>query len=384
MTYGANILVVDDTPANLQLLTRMLSKEGYEVRPARNGELALLSAKAKPPDIILLDVMMPGLSGYEVCEELKSRPETCSVPIIFVSALDNTLDKIRAFTAGGVDYVTKPFQTEEVLARVRTHLEIRELQRRLESQNAQLRREIAERQRAERELAVRAAELEERNDELDAFSHTVAHDLKAPLASVVGYAELLDYEGFSLSPKEQREAHQAIAHSSKRMVRIIDSLLLLAQIRHAEVTREPVDILATVSEALDRLRERIAASEATVHQPDRWPPALGYTPWIEEIWTNYISNAIKYGGRPPVVTLGVTHRDDGQCEFWVRDNGQGLNPDQQARLFTPFTRLNQVDIKGHGLGLSIVRRIADKMGGEVGAHSTVGQGSTFYFTLATQ
>ena len=140
---AANILIVDDTPANLRLLSEMLVKRGYKVRAAPDGSLALTSAQAIPPDLILLDIKMPGLSGYEVCEQLKADPRTRDIPIIFISALDQTEDKVKAFTLGGVDYVTKPFQVEEVLARVETHLRIRRLQAQLEARVHELEEALA-------------------------------------------------------------------------------------------------------------------------------------------------------------------------------------------------------------------------------------------------
>ncbi len=156
---AGDILIVDDTPANLRLLSGMLGKQGYKMRLAPNGKLALKSAKSAPPDLILLDIKMPGMNGYEVCEQLKADPRTCDIPIIFISALDQAENKVKAFTAGGVDYVTKPFQLEEVLARVETHLALRQLHRRLQAANV--------------ELARRLEELEIRNEELQTALSTI-------------------------------------------------------------------------------------------------------------------------------------------------------------------------------------------------------------------
>jgi len=147
-----SVLIVDDTPANLHLLSRMLSLRGYKVRAANSGTRALAAIRANPPDLILLDIMMPEMNGYEVCEQLKTDEQTRDIPVIFISALDAMEDKIKAFTAGGVDYVTKPFQGKEVLARVKTHLALRSMQKNLEEKNVQLEQEIAERKRAERDL----------------------------------------------------------------------------------------------------------------------------------------------------------------------------------------------------------------------------------------
>lgn len=155
-----NILVVDDTPSNLELLSEILSEGGFEVRPVKSGGLALTSARTITPDLVLLDIMMPGMDGYEVCRLLKEEERTRDVPVIFISALEETVDKVKGFEVGGVDFIAKPFQAAEVLARVRTHLALRRAQARLEEQNARLEREIAERQRAEVELSRFQAHLE--------------------------------------------------------------------------------------------------------------------------------------------------------------------------------------------------------------------------------
>jgi two-component system sensor histidine kinase/response regulator len=176
------------------------------------------------------------------------------------------------------------------------------------------------------------------------------------------------------------------------MNNIINELLLLANVRQVEeVTLTPLDMDTVVAEAENRLADLIEEYQAEIILPPTWPVVKSYGPWVEEIWVNYISNAIKYGGQPPHVELGATlpsippasegEIQDGQVRFWVRDNGPGLKPDEQARLFTPFTRLDQARAKGHGLGLSIVRRIIEKLGGQVSVDSQVGQGCVFAFTL---
>lgn len=148
-TEKANILVVDDKPDNLRLLSAMLAQLGYEVRKVINGQTALKTVQAAPPDLILLDIMMPDMNGYEVCQRLKASPQTCDIPVIFISALDEALDKVKAFAVGGVDYITKPFSEEEVFARVENNLTIRKLQQQLSQRNAQLQKEICDRQKAE-------------------------------------------------------------------------------------------------------------------------------------------------------------------------------------------------------------------------------------------
>jgi len=231
-------------------------------------------------------------------------------------------------------------------------------------------------------LRQHAAELQERNEELDAFTHTVAHDLKTPLGHVVGFAQVLEKDYATLPEEELRRYLHTMVQSGRKMNNIIDELLLLASVRQMEeVELGPLDMAGIVAEAQRRLTYLIEEHQAEIILPESWPVALGYGPWVEEVWANYLSNAIQYGGRPPRVELGATVQADGRVCFWVRDNGPGLTPEEQARLFTPFTRLDQVRAKGHGLGLSIVQRIVKKLDGQVGVESQVGQGSVFTFTL---
>jgi PAS domain S-box-containing protein len=723
----ASILIVDDTPANLRLLIQMLKSQNYRARAVTSGPQALAAVQSNPPDLILLDIMMPKMNGYEVAARLKKDPDLEDVPIIFISALNDTESKIKAFEAGGADYVTKPLQSEEVLARVQTHLqlrhELRERQRliqELDTLNRQLQQEITQRKaaqeareaslqllrralertealhtiarslivkrdlddmlqsvadnlvkalacsrvivmtldierecitrlvksgpdadlvvepaysdlmeglpgwavknlqpilstkhhpdpreshrarelrrkseggsmivvplhyqghtlgtlvainkpdqddfeksdvallgavagqvaiiltniqlaeetsrlkefnegivqgvaeailitdpeetvtfanpavgdmlgyraesligkkmdemmpkpeppskerdyvrakvvkrRAERtyqyeakllndagvpvpvlasarplfrdgtftgtltaftdisdlkeaEAALRqfAEDLQKQNAELDAFSHTVAHDLKGPLSTMIGFADILQDDLDEL-PETFGYFINHIIQTSFKMSAIIDELLLLASVRSVEqIDVAIVDMAAVVAKAERRWRYLLEDGTINAHViiPESWPGVLGYGPWLEEVWVNYVTNAIKYGtgpddrepsqielgfgwhnhhaaAAPPVAdgsdptVISETPVQDGYVRFWVRDQGPGLSPKQQRQLFTPFERLHNVRASGHGLGLSIVRRIIEKLGGQVGVESAPGTGSTFYFTL---
>jgi PAS domain S-box-containing protein len=245
--------------------------------------------------------------------------------------------------------------------------------------------EIAERERAEEALRQQALELEARNAEMDAFAHTVAHDLKNPLGLVIGYTDILNKYYKSMQDEEREKCLADVVRTAHKMNNIIEELLLLSEVRKAEVEMTCLDMAAIVVEATQRLAYVIKTNQAEIIVPpaSAWPAALGYAPWIEEVWVNYLSNAIKYGGRPPRMELGAEMLSDGKVRFWVRDNGPGITPEDQSRLFTPFRRLDQVRAGGHGLGLSIVRRIVEKLGGQVGVESQVGCGSTFSFTLTS-
>jgi signal transduction histidine kinase len=314
------------------------------------------------PDLILLDVMMPQMDGYEVCRRLKTEERTRDIPVIFISALDEVFDKMTAFSIGAVDYITKPFQIEEVLARVYTHLHLEEMRHTLQKTNQQL---------------------QEQNRELDAFAHTVAHDLKSPLARILTSLKLAEMYSSTLD-KNTQDLFRIALKGSRQMGNIIDELLLLASVRKEAVELSVVDMATVVNNALNHLDHMLEEHQPELIIADTWPPVLGYAPWLEEVWANYISNGLKYGGQPPYLELGSTLQAEGQVRFWVRDNGPGLSPAAQAQLFTEFTRLDTVRAEGHGLGLSIVRRIMDKLGGQAGVESTPGQGSGFYFTLPTR
>ena len=241
-------------------------------------------------------------------------------------------------------------------------------------------------QQGNRDLVALNAELQVRNEELDAFAHTVAHDLKNPLHLIIGFAETLRPSFSDLSDEEREDALRHITRNGRKMNNIVDELLLLAEVRKTQVQMSPLDLSRILFDAQQRLTDMIHDRHAAIIAPERWPNVLGYAPWVEEVWVNYLSNALKYGGTSsaaPRVSLGADLLPDGMVRLWVHDNGDGIAPEVQARLFTPFTRLDRVRARGHGLGLSIVRRIVDKMGGQVGVTSegVPGQGSIFFFTL---
>ena len=347
------ILIIDDNVTNLKVAIDYLKTQGQEIITARNGETGLERAAYALPDLILLDIQMPGINGFETCRRLKVNETTKDIPVIFMTALTDVADKVRGFAAGGVDYVTKPIQVEEVWARVQTHLAIRQLQ----------------------------LEMSDRITELDMFARTVAHDLKNPLSNIIGSLELLELSARPLLDENMQKTLQLGVRGSRKLANIIDELLLLASIRQDEVPLTPLPMFEIVLGARERLTHLISDYDAKIIMPETWPTAVGYAPWIEEVWANYLSNGLKYGGRPARLQLGSESLANGRIRFFVKDNGKGLTEEQQSQLFSEFSRLHPEEIHGHGLGLSIVARIITRLGGEVGVESEVGQGSTFYFTL---
>lgn len=244
-------------------------------------------------------------------------------------------------------------------------------------------RDITERRKAE-------TERERLINELGAFAHTVAHDLRNPLSVIQGYIRVLVKAFDDFSTEELVSYLKRIELSSNKMGKIIEELLLLARVRSQdEVEIAPLDVSRIVEEAISRQSSMVDELGAEIVMPENWPVALGHAGWVEEVWTNYINNAIKYGGKPPLIELGAEVQDDGMVRFWVSDNGAGINPEDCEKLFAPFSRLDAGQgrksrtgrIRGEGLGLSIVERIVTRLGGKVGVESEPGKGSVFSFTL---
>ncbi len=353
------ILIVDDDASSRRLLEVILTQQEYEVVQARDGAEGLRLAAMWLPNLILLDVNMPGMSGYEVSQALGKNPDTAEIPIIFISAMAQTANRIAGLSAGGVDYISKPFAPDEVLARIQVHLQLRQLQL---------------------ELTYKVADLEQSKAELDAFAHTVAHDLKNPLTALLVNAVLVRHHTADM-PKVNTQI-QRVIDAGRKIEEIIEGLLLLAGVRKQAVPLEPLDmgsLVASALQTLEPLREDIGA-EVTL--PEHWPVVRGYAPWVEMMWTNYISNALKYGARPCQITLRAEKIAGNLVRFCVANNGSLIPQEEIPSLFTEFAQLSHLhnENRGNGLGLSIVKRIAERLGGEAGYHVHAGQ-ACFFFTL---
>lgn len=372
MTDNApHILIADDNPANVELLSAILTEHGYQVYYAYQGRDALDMAQRLQPDLILLDVTMPGMDGYEVCRTLKSDPIFSDTPVIFISAGDNLQQKLNAFQAGGVDYISKPFQTREVLARIQTHLELH--YRRLE---------------VERLRQSEVAHLNKINQMKDDVLKMVSHDLKNPLGRIMGGMELLSLElDDSLSSdapyrESIMEKVEMIRAASQKMRQMLDDMLRLARSESKEIqTFKPIALskyLADILKEFDMAAhvKNITLKLDTVHDaltvyisPDVFAHAV----------QNLLANAIKYTPEGGQVTLGATS-DGREISIYVKDTGLGIPPEDIPRLFDKFFRVQRsehVRNSGVGLGLSIVKAIVDQHQGRVDIQSTLGQGSTF-------
>jgi len=343
------ILVIEDDDCVRQTLQDMLELNGFTVLTASNGRDGFAAAKQALPAMILTDIEMPGMTGFELLQHLRADPDLRTLPVIVLSAKVDRTAMRQGMELGAADFITKPFTEDEVIHSIAARLEKKELL-----------------------------------DELDAFAHTVAHDLKNPLATLNGR---LDLAGMMLGTADEATTRHHLAEATKaahRLNDIIEELLILAGVRRQAVVTQPLDMAACATEAIDRLEALLQKQAAVVRRPDVWPAAYGHAPWIIEVWVNFISNAAKYGGAQPVITLGARPGENGaNARFWVQDSGLGLDPAAQEQMFVPFTRITSIRAKGHGLGLSIVRRIVEKLGGQVGVESAPGAGACFWFELPT-
>ncbi len=363
------ILVVDDVPANLELLSNLLSTRGYRVRSALSGAVALKSVHAAPPDLILLDINMPEMDGYEVCQQLKAEGQTSAIPVIFISALNETLDKVRAFKVGGVDYITKPFQFEEVLARVEAHLTLYYQRREIEM--------LHEREKA------RFAEL---NTVKDQFVQMVSHDLKNPLTAVMGYAYLIEEEQAWASPEDLLEFTKSIQVSAQKMLRLITDLLDLGRIE-AGMELQLVPVTLT-----DFLTQHLLDHQALAHHKQidlaLTLPLVELTLPLDitrfgQVIDNLLSNAIKYTPEGGHVALAA-QVTPGEVILQVADNGLGIPTEDIPHLFDKFYRVQRskhLTAEGTGLGLAIVKAIVEQHGGHIWVESELNEGSIFNVAL---
>jgi two-component system, sensor histidine kinase and response regulator len=371
---GGTILIVDDMPSNLEVVTNHLERQGYCAIVALSGEEGIERAEFVRPDLILLDVMMPGLDGFETCRRLKASERTRAIPVIFMTALTDTTDKLAGFAAGAVDYVTKPLNGAEVLARIESHLALYALRRQLAEQNAQLQREIAI--RAETQEA-----LQRSNTEFEQLAYVASHDMQEPLRKIASYLQLLGqrYEG-----RLDADADEFIGYAvdgAKRMQALINDLLAFSRVGTKAKPFAPTDCNAIVRTALTDLQIAIEECGAQI-EVGELPTVMGDATQLPQLFRNLLANAIKF--RRDVAPRIRVHAEPAGASwrFEVSDNGIGIAAEYFERIFIIFQRLHgRSRYAGTGIGLAICKKIVERHGGQIEVRSTPGEGSTFAFTL---
>lgn len=367
---AGDVLVVDDTPANLKVLAGMLKARGYRVRPVPSGALALRAARAFPPDIVLLDINMPKMDGYEVCREFKADKQLSGIPIIFVSALSEVLDKEKAFNAGGVDYVTKPFQLQEVRARVDTHLKLRRLQLELEAQN--------------REMQESYAKLRELEQLRDGLTHMVVHDMRSPLQGIVMFLDFLkdDLKG-QLSERSAEDIDQAV-RSSQLLATMVDDLLSVSRMESGKMPLEPEE--TALAELVEGAVESLSGLTRDHDLSCEVPSTLSVScdrELIRRVLVNLLANALKFTPRKGSVEVTAEPKPEA-IRIVVRDGGPGVPDEYKERIFEKFAQADakkKAGVPSTGLGLTFCKLAVEAHGGRIGIDDADGGGSLFWFEL---
>ena len=355
-TSTSTVLIVDDTPANLSVLLQCLGDAGHHVLIAEDGEEALELMARRTPDLVLLDVMMPGIDGFETCRQLKQNPATADVPVIFMTALADTPEKLTGFAAGAVDYITKPIQHDEALARVATHLSLRRLQR-------QLADELALKQR---------------------FMRIASHDLRNPLC-LAKFATAI--------ARRKKNDPQIVAAQLDEIDATVDHMegVINTFLELKTTTGDQAVDVSTVIEAV--IRQHQAAAESKQQSLSLEEPAAarlrvsGASTTVYQIAANFVSNALKFAPPGGEIIVRLTPTTDDCIRCTVRDNGPGVPASERAQLFIENARLSPKptgDESSHGYGLSIVKQLAHALGGDVGAEFPETGGSLFWVDLPTK
>lgn len=361
-----NILIVDDVSANLKVLGDMLKGEGYKVRPVPNGMLALQVASKEKPDLILLDIMMPDMDGYEVCRRLKENPKLSDIPVIFISALNDTQDIVKALKSGGVDFITKPFQAEEVKARVHTHLKLHQQSKKLLEQSK---------------------ELLELNATKDKFFSIIAHDLRGPLGGFMGLSEMMADENQGFEPEEMKEMTLALSQSARNIYNLLENLLEWSQMQRGRTSFNPqiVSLNESASECLKLVTE--SANKKMIQLEVDIPKehtVFADINMIHTIIRNLVSNAIKFTPKGGIVSIFSGIADNKAAIIGVRDTGIGMDSEMIYNLFRINVNSSRPGTEGEhstGLGLLLCKEFVEKHGGELWVESEVRKGSVFYFTI---
>lgn len=367
----STIMVVDDTPANLKLLDNLLGERGYRVVTFPRGDLALKAAARNPPDLILLDINMPVMNGFEVCQRLKEDPALREIPVLFISALAETTDKVKGFAAGGVDYVIKPFEFEEVLARVRTHLALQDFRRQLQRKN--------------QELDESYHKLQELEAMRESLTHMIVHDLRSPLMGVAGYLDLLDEELGETLSAENRELFDRAQAATRELTARISTVLDVYRLEGGAMplNLEPVDLRVLAEKAVMTLGAQTREVRISMEAPALPVEVRCDRDLVGRVLGNLLDNAVKFAPMDSTVRV-VLGTDDSRVRAEIHDQGPGVPAEHRATIFQKF---RQVDAwkggqrRGTGLGLAFCKMAIEAHGGSIGMDCPPEGGSVFWFVL---
>ena len=359
---GMKVLIVEDNMINLSVLIKSLDKAGLNISLAPDGETALKLIPELRPDLVLLDILLPTISGFEVCKEMKANEVTKDIPIIFITGRTDEEDILTGFTLGGVDYITKPFNPKEALARVQTQLRL---------------------QVTTKKLIEYSKKLEESNRDLEGFCSIASHDLKEPLRKIMTFGERLDEECSPAFTQKGKTYLAKIQNATSRMNQFIDDLLEYSKISIDSRQYRPVNLNTTVKEVLENLEALLDKTNGTINA-DSLPTVEGVPLHFYQLFLNLISNALKFSkkGVAPIVNIQSLPTENGAVKIIIQDNGVGIENTSFDRIFKPFERLHgKSSYEGSGIGLAVCKKIVECYQGTIQVESEPGKGSQFTFFL---
>lgn len=359
------ILIVDDIEQNLQVLGEILTAEGLRFAAAMNGKKALEVVARRRPDLLLLDMMMPDMDGYEVCRHLKANPETADIPVIFLTAADDKERLVEAFEVGAVDYITKPFHSSELLSRIYAQLELQKTREALQYANEQLRQS---------------------NEMKDRLFSLVAHDLRGPFQTFISTANLLTHYMDRLTKEQLVQMGHRLTETSQNLFTLTDNLLTWARVQMMQnnVTPQAVDIGVITSTCIELFESRAIEKSITfINNASAGAVATVDVELFNTVLRNLLSNAVKFTPLGGTITIETKYADRAiYCS--VADTGIGMNEDKIAKLFSRDSHSTTVGTegeKGTGIGLLLCKELLERNGGTITIESSVGQGTTFHFTV---
>ncbi|MEM7355948.1 MAG: response regulator, partial [Acidobacteriota bacterium] len=383
----ATVLVVDDEEIIRQVLSNQLGTEGFHVLRAASGPQALQQLAEHSVDLVILDVMMPRMSGFEVCEKLRRSYSLEELPILFLTAKNRAEDLVIGLTAGANDYLPKPVSKGELLARVRTHLALLRVNRQLDGLVSERTSQLAERDQLIGQREELISELESRNADLARFNYSVAHDLKNPLTTIRNFVGLLETHAEQGDREGLHDDLRRIDGAASTLHHMVEQLGEFSRVDHLAMASDAVDLGELAHQAVADLAPLLAERSVTIEIGADLPTVRGDRARLLLVVRHLLSNAVKYLGEAtePRIEIGSRPGEpDPSPTFFVRDNGIGIETKYHERVFGLFERLDPAATPGTGIGLALVRRIVEVHGGRIWVESPgVGQGSTFCLVLPT-
>jgi signal transduction histidine kinase len=385
--FPATILIVDDNTLNVQLISTLLRSKGYKPVVANSGANALKYLEQKLPDLILLDIMMPEMDGFEVCQIIKSQDRFSDIPLIFLTAKNEVADVVKGFSLGAVDFISKPFRSEEVLIRIQNHLALKQAQFKLEEQNRTLQSLNKKIESSNQQLAKQASDLKELNAQKNRFFSILAHDLRNPFSGFIGMTNLLRHSWKTMQEDELEDFIVTLDDTADKVNKLLENLLKWSQVQLDSLVFEKScfnlknlvdDVIALKKTNADKKKLNL------INKIDPKVQLFADEQMTQMVVRNLISNAIKFTPKEGLIKIEAVNTKKDMLQVAVCDNGIGMSADTQKKLFNISEKVSRPGTEGEestGLGLILCKALIEKQGGKLWVESEEGSGSVFYFTL---